>query len=147
MFPVLDPLCSTPERYEPGLSALGIDTSVYAGFPSPAEDFQAERIDVLQRIVVHPQATYTLRVRGDSMRNAGIFHGDVILVDRAIRPRHGHIVVAVVDGAYTCKTLWQRGQDIRLQAANPAYEDIVPHDGQTIEVWGVVIACIKQFTV
>lgn len=86
---VLDPLCSPPERYVPSLSAWGIDTSVYAGFPSPADDFQAKHIDVLLRIVLHPPATYTLRVRGDSMRSEGIFHGDVILVDRAIRPRHG----------------------------------------------------------
>ena len=107
----------------PGLTALEIDTSVRAGFPSPAEDFQAERIDVLKYIVLHPQATYTLRVRGDSMRDEGIFDGDVILVDRAIKPRHGHIVVAVVDGAFTCKKLWLRvGKLIDGQPAAPDLE-------------------------
>jgi len=145
MRPVLDSSCSAPEPYVPGLTALEIDTSVQAGFPSPAEDFQAERIDVLKHIVLHPQATYTLRVRGDSMRDEGIFDGDVILVDRAIKPRHGLIVVAVVDDGYTCKRLWQRGGKLKLQAANPAYPDIIPEDGQTIEVWGVVLASIKQF--
>lgn len=98
MHPVLHSSCSTPVPYAPGLTALEIDTSVRAGFPSPAEDFQAERIDVLKHIILHPQATYTLRVRGDSMRDEGIFDDDVILVDRAIKPRRGHIVVAVVDG-------------------------------------------------
>ena len=145
MLPVLDSPCPAPEPYVPGLSALEIDTSVHAGFPSPAEDFQGERIDVLKHIVRHPQATYTLRVRGDSMRDEGIFHGDVILVDRAIKPRHGLIVVAVVDGAYTCKRLWLRGGRLKLQAANPAFEDIIPQEGQTIEVWGVVLASVKQF--
>ena len=145
MCPALDSPCSAPEPYVPGLCALEIDTSVHAGFPSPAEDFQAVRIDVLKHIVRHPQATYTLRVRGDSMRDEGVFDGDVILVDRAIKPRHGLIVVAVVDGAFTCKKLWLRAGKLKLQAANPAYEDIVPQDGQTIEVWGVVLASVKQF--
>ena len=145
MHPVLHSSCSTPVPYVSGLTALEIDTSVRAGFPSPAEDFQAERIDVLKHIIVHPQATYTLRVRGDSMRDDGIFDGDVILVDLAIKPRHGHIVVAVVDGAFTCKKLWLRGGRLKLQAANPAFEDIIPQEGQTIEVWGVVLASVKQF--
>ena len=146
MQPVLHSSCSAPVPYVSGLTALEIDTSVCAGFPSPAEDFQAERIDVLKQIILHPQATYTLRVRGDSMRDEGIFDGDVILVDRAIKPRHGHIVVAVVDGAFTCKKLWLRGGKLKLQAANPAFEDIIPREGQTIEVWGVVLASVKQFT-
>jgi len=71
MHPVLHSSCSTPVPYVSGLTALEIDTSVRAGFPSPAEDFQAERIDVLKHIILHPQATYTLRVRGDSMRDEG----------------------------------------------------------------------------
>ena len=75
-----------------------------------------------------------------------IFDGDVILVDRAIKPRHGLIVVAVADGAYTRKKLWLRGGRLKLQAANPAFEDIIPREGQTIEVWGVVLASVKQFT-
>ena len=145
MLPVFDSPCPAPEPYVPGLSALEIDTSVHAGFPSPAEDFQAERIDVLKHIVRHPQATYTLRVRGDSMRDEGIFDGDVILVDRAIKPRHGHIVVAVVDGAFTCKKLWLRGGKLRLLSANLDYPDIIPQEGQTIEVWGVVLASVKRF--
>ena len=64
MHPVLHSSCSAPVPYVSGLTALEIDTSVRAGFPSPAEDFQAERIDVLKHIIVHPQATFTLRVRG-----------------------------------------------------------------------------------
>ena len=147
MHPVLHSSCSAPVPYVPGMTALEIDTSVRAGFPSPAEDFQAERIDVLKQTILHPQATYTLRVRGDSMRDEGIFDGDVILVDRAIKPRHGHIVVAVVDGAFTCKKLWLRGGKLKLMSANPDYPDIIPQEGQTIEVWGVVLACDKRFKI
>lgn len=121
------------------------DASVRAGFPSPAEDFGESRIDLMAELVTHPQATYLLRVRGLSMMEAGLGDGDTIIVDRAVKPEHGHIVVAVVDGEFTVKHLHQRFGRMRLKAANPTYPDIVPRDGQTVEVWGVVTACIKRF--
>ena len=76
-----------------------------AGFPSPAEDLGAKRIDLAARLIKHPQATFLMRARGESMKDAGIFDGDVLLVDRAIPPRSGHVVVAVIDGEFVCKTL------------------------------------------
>ena len=118
---------------------------VCAGFPSPAEDLGAQRIDLTQVLVTHPQATFMLRARGHSMVEAGIFDNDILVVNRAIVPRHQHIVVAVVDGEFTVKRLYQLNGRIKLQAANPTFPDIVPHDGQLLEVWGVVTACIKQF--
>ena len=138
--------CSSPQLLVlGGISALRLESNIRAGFPSPAEEFQAKRIDVLERLVKHPQATYSMTVRGESMREVGIFDGDVLLVDRAIKPTHGQIVVAVVDGDFTCKQLWQRGGRLKLKAANPTFADITPTEGQTVEVWGVVIASIKQF--
>ena len=138
--------CSPPRPFaECTLPAFQLESRIRAGFPSPAEDFQAKRIDVLEHLIKHPQATYSMTVRGESMREAGIFDGDVLLVDRAIKPSHGQIVVAVVDGDFTCKQLWQRGGRLKLKAANPTFADIVPTEGQTVEVWGVVIAAIKQF--
>ncbi|MCZ2498123.1 translesion error-prone DNA polymerase V autoproteolytic subunit [Xylophilus sp. Kf1] len=123
-----------------------IGDRVQAGFPSPAEDFNCKRVDLTEQLVQHPQATFLLRVAGESMREAGIFHGDVLVVDRAIRPSHGHIVVAVLDGGdFTVKTLHKRAGQLRLVAANPTYPDIVPREGQTLEIWGVVTASIKQF--
>ena len=118
--------------------------SVAAGFPSPAEDHQVERIELMRQLVRHPQATFFVRIQGDSMRDAGILDGSVVLVDKAIKPRHGHIVIAVVDGDFTCKRLHQRGGSIRLKAENPAFADIVPKEAQTVEVWGVVVATIHQ---
>lgn len=120
---------------------------VEAGFPSPADDFNTKRIDLTEQLIRHPQATFLLRVRGDSMRDAGIFDGDVLVVDKAIRPRHSHVVVALVDGEFTVKYLHKFGSTTRLVAANPTYPDIVPREGQTIEVWGVVTFTIKQFKV
>lgn len=118
-------------------------STVQAGFPSPAEDHASERVDLNKILIKHPLATYLMRVRGASMREAGIEDGDVVLVDRAVKPCHGHVVVAVVDGEFTVKRLWKRGANLKLQAANPTYPDILPRDGQTVEVWGVVTNAIK----
>ncbi len=117
---------------------------VRAGFPSPAEDFQVERLDLTTILVSHPQATFFLRLRGDSMRDAGLFDGDLLVVNRALKPVNGDVVIAVVDGEFTCKTLWLKFGRMKLVAANPTYPEIVPKEGQTIEVWGVVTASIKR---
>lgn len=121
------------------------EASVRAGFPSPAEDFTVNRLDLTQLLVTHPQATYLLRVSGASMHDAGIDDGDILLVDKAIKPKHGDVVVAVVDGEFTVKTLYQRAGRLKLKAANPTFADIVPKEGQTVEVWGVVTSSIKRF--
>ena len=104
-----------------------------------------QRVDLMAQLIKHPQATYMLRVRGESMRDAGIFDNDVVMVDRAITPRSGQIVVAVVDGEFVCKTLYQRAGRIKLKAANVTFPDLIPKEGQTLEIWGVVVAAIKQF--
>lgn len=79
------------------------------------------------------------------MREAGIDDGSIIAVDRAIRPKHGCIVVALVDGECTVKYLYQRAGRMKLRAANPTYPDIIPRDSQTVVVWGVVTGCVKLF--
>lgn len=122
-----------------------IEQSVRAGFPSPALDTGARRIDLNAVLVRHPMATFVMRVAGDSMREAGIDDGDTVVVDRALRPAHGMVVVAVVDGDFTVKRLYKRGSSLKLQAANPTYPDITPREGQTVEIWGVVRHCIKSF--
>lgn len=121
--------------------------SVAAGFPSPAEDYSVKRLDLNEILITHPQATFLLRVTGESMRDLGIFDDDVLVVNRAIKPRHGHVVVAVVDGEFTVKQLHQRAGRMRLKAANPTFPDIIPKEGQTVEVFGVVTSCIKRFVV
>ena len=129
------------------LLATLLNNRVCAGFPSPAEDLGAKRIDLTELLVVHVLATYFLRASGISMIELGIFDGDLLVVDRAIRPRHGHIVVAIVDGEFTVKQLYQRAGHLKLKAGNPTYPDIVPKEGQAFEIWGVVTASIKQFPV
>jgi DNA polymerase V len=126
------------------LFILDLLAGVRAGFPSPAEDLGAKRIDLTAKLIKHPQATFLLRARGDSMKEAGIFDGDVLVVDRAIPPRSGHVVIAIVEGEFVCKSLWMRAGRMKLKAANPCYPDIVPRDGQSVEVWGVVLHAIKS---
>jgi DNA polymerase V len=127
------------------MQVMYVADRVHAGFPSPAQDLGAQRLDVAQLLVTHPHATFMLRVRGHSMRDAGIFDNDMLVVDRSVQPRHQHIVVAVVDGAFTVKRWYQRGGVVKLQAAHPDFADIVPQAEQTLEVWGVVTHCIKSF--
>ncbi|KRH99157.1 LexA family transcriptional regulator [Curvibacter sp. PAE-UM] len=122
-----------------------LDNRVAAGFPSPAEDLGGQRVDLTRELVTHPQATFLLRARGHSMVGAGILDDDILVVNRALVPRHQSVVVAVVDGEFTVKTLWQRAGRVKLQPANPAYPEIVPTDGQTLEIWGVVTAAIHQY--
>ena len=143
MHPVLHSSCSTPVPYAPGLTALEIDTSVRAGFPSPAEDFQAERIDVLKHIIVHPQATYTLRVRGDSMRDEGIFDGDLIGVHRTRDARSGQIVVARVDEEITVKLLKIGKDRIRLLPRNPDYAPIEVQPDQDFAIEGLYCGLVR----
>ena len=130
---------------ETPLLALLLTNRVCAGFPSPAEDLGAQRIDLTQMLITHAQATYFIRASGHSMVEAGIFDNDILIVNKALKPRHNHIVVAVVDGDFTVKQLYQRAGRVKLKAANPTHTDIIPKEGQTIEIWGVVTATIKQF--
>jgi DNA polymerase V len=137
---------AVPAENKELLLAIGT-MSVQAGFPSPADDFNTKRIDLTELLITHPQATFLARVAGDSMVDDGIWSGDVLVVNRAIKPRHNHIVMAVVDSEFTVKRLHLRHGRMRLVAANPTFPDIVPREGQTIEIWGVATACIKQFKV
>ena len=121
--------------------------TVRAGFPSPADDLGARRIDILENLILHPAATYAMGVRGDSMKEYGIFDHDTVLIDKAIRPRHAHIVVANLDNEFVVKFLWKRNGIIKLKAGNATYPDIIPKEGQTLQVWGVVLTSIKKFMV
>lgn len=122
-----------------------LGAAVRAGFPSPAADFTVSRIDLTRELIFHPQCTFYLIVRGDSMIGIGIFDGDILVVDKYLRPQHGDIVVAEIDGEFTVKRLHHRNGVMKLCAENPTYPDIRPKDGQTLEIWGVVTSSIRRF--
>lgn len=118
--------------------------SVRAGFPSPADDYVEKRIDLNEELIQHREATFFLRVRGHSMVGAGIDDGDELIVDRAIKPEHGRIVVAAVDGELTVKRFYQRGGIVKLVAESAEFADIELKDGQEMVIWGVVTKVIKS---
>lgn len=117
---------------------------VAAGFPSPAEDHIEATLSLDELCIRHPAATYLLRAAGDSMQGAGIFDGDVLVVDRSIEPRAGMIVVATVCGDFTCKRLEAEDGQPVLRAENPRYQDMRFAPGEELEVFGVVVAAVRR---
>lgn len=109
-----------------------------AGFPSPADDYVEDRIDLNQLLVRNPPATFFVRVQGNSMTGAGIFDGDTLVVDRSIEARSNHVVVAVIDGELTVKRLSIKRGKTRLLPENPDFSAIELKDGQELTLWGVV---------
>lgn len=126
------------------LPAWTIPATVQCGFPSPAEDHAQQRLDLNTLLIHQPDATFFMRVRGQSMRDAGIEDGDFVVIDRSVQPKHGHVIVAVVDGEFTIKRLYSKKGAVRLVAANPTFPDIDFKDGQELIVWGVVTWTLKQ---
>lgn len=118
--------------------------SVKAGFPSPAEDFIESQLDLNELLIDHPTATFFVRVDGNSMVNAGIFSGDLLIIDRAKEAIDKKIVVAIVNGEFTVKRLRKFGEKIQLVAENPHYKPIIITPGMDFEIWGVVTHVIHK---
>ena len=117
---------------------------VQVGWPSPADDYIEKSIDLHQLLIKAPAATYLVRASGDSMLNAGINNGAILIVDRSLEPKHGDIVIASVDGAYACKRL-QLVPKVGLLSENIKYPPIFLKNGQELDIMGVVTAAINQF--
>lgn len=111
---------------------------VEAGFPSPADDYLEGSLDLTARLVSNPAATFFVRVTGESMTGAGIFSGDLLVVDRSLSPESGNVVIAVLDGELTVKRLWRSNGHVELRAENPAYPPIRLSGTMELDVWGVV---------
>ena len=118
---------------------------VPAGLPAPAEDHVDGSLDLNEHLIEHREATYFIRVQGQSMTGAGIADGDLLVVDRALAPGDGDIVIAAVDGELTLKRLYKRNGAIRLLPENPCYHPIEFKDGQELTIWGVVTSVIHRF--
>ncbi|TCV96645.1 translesion error-prone DNA polymerase V autoproteolytic subunit [Biostraticola tofi] len=110
---------------------------VAAGFPSPAQDYVENAIDLNEICVRHPASTYFVRVSGDSMIEGNIQEGDVLIVDCSLKPQHGNIVIASLDGAFTVKRL-QLTPRIQLLPMNPTYSPIQLNPEELMEIFGVV---------
>ncbi len=117
---------------------------VPAGFPSPADDYVEDRLDLNQLLVQNKAATFFLRVKGDSMINAGIHDSDIIVVDRSLEAVNRSVVVAVIDGDLTVKRLVLRNDVAELHAENPKYAPILCKEGQDLVIWGVVTSALHS---
>ena len=128
------------------LTAQGLDLfscKVAAGFPSPADDHIEGKLDLNLHLIRRPAATFFVRAEGESMRDAGIFAGDLMIVDRGIKPKSDDIVIAVVHGELTVKRLIRHHSEWILKAENPDFPSI-PMVDNGCEVWGVVTHSIKR---
>lgn len=118
-----------------------------AGFPSPAADYSEQGLDLNDYLIAHRASTFIFTVVGDSMKDSGILDGDKVVVDRAIEPRHRHIVIAVVNREYTIKRLYKRAGVLELRPENPAFKPIRFADLDELQIWGVVVGALRRFAV
>ena len=117
---------------------------IHAGFPSPATDYMTQAIDLNKELVKHPASTFYGRVVGDSMIDAGVDEGDILVIDKALEPKDGDMAVCFVDGEFTLKYLSMRSGSLVLKPANPRYPQIEITEGMDFKMWGVVTYIIKK---
>ena len=118
---------------------------IEAGFPSPADDYIEGRLSLDEHLIQHRDATFFVRAKGNSMVGAGIYDGDLLVVDRSLTPSSGDIVIAVLDAELTVKRLIKRDGMVILKPESPDFKEIVLKDGQELQVWGVVTSTTKKF--
>ena len=122
-----------------------LNDSVSAGFPSPADDYTEENIDLNEHLISNPFSTFFLRVKGESMINAGIKDKDLIIVDKSLIAKPGDIVIAMIDGEFTIKRLSIKNDELYLKAENNNYPDFRFKNHIDVQIWGVVIYSIHSY--
>ena len=137
----MDSFDSTAKKFKiPLLTDL-----VSAGFPSPADDHTEENIDLNEHLISNPFSTFFLRVKGDSMINAGIKDKDLIIVDKSLIAKPGNIIIAMIDGEFTIKRLSIKNDELYLKAENHNYPDFRFKNHIDVQIWGVVIYSIHSY--
>ena len=121
-----------------------IENGISAGFPSPADDFKEIRISLDEELIKNKEATFYARVSGDSMQDAGLSDGDLIVIDRAINIENNKICVCFLDGEFTVKRIIKRGRKLYLKPENKNYEEIEIKKDSELIVWGIITFVIKS---
>ena len=137
----MDSFDSTTKKFRIPL----LNDSVSAGFPSPADDYSEENIDLNEHLISNPFSTFFLRVKGDSMINAGIKDKDLIIVDKSLIAKPGDIIIAMIDGEFTIKRLSIKNDELYLKAENNNYPDFRFQNHIDVQIWGVVIYSIHRY--
>ncbi len=113
-------------------------SKIHAGFPSPAESYEECRLDINDIVVTHPDTTFYVKVKGESMIEANISDSDILVVDKSVEAKHNSIVIAIIDNQFTVKTLYCKDEIIKLIPANPNFPEICFKDEEELNIWGVV---------
>lgn len=137
---------SSQSIFKASLNPIVLSRPLYSGkvsagqsrFPSAAQDYELEELDLNKRYITNPPATFMMKVAGDSMIGIGIYPGTVLIVDRSAKVKSSSIIVAVLDGELVVKRFYKRGAVIKLLSENPAHKPIQLVEGQELTVWGVV---------
>ena len=137
----MDSFDSTTKKFKIPL----LTDSVSAGFPSPADDYTEENIDLNEHLISNPFSTFFLRVKGESMINAGIKDKDLIIVDKSLIAKPGDIVIAMIDGEFTIKRLSIKNNELYLKSENHNYPDFKFKNHIDVQIWGVVIYSIHSY--
>ena len=137
----MDSFDSTTKRFKIPL----LNDSVSAGFPSPADDYTEENVDLNEHLISNPFSTFFLRVKGESMINAGIKDKDLKKVDKSLTARPGNIIIAMIDGEFTIKRLSIKNNELYLKAENHNYPDFKFKNHIDLQIWGVVIYSIHRY--
>jgi len=119
-------------------------TSVPAGFPSPAEDYLDKKLDLNEHLVKNPSATFFVKVTGHSMVNAGIFDGDILVVDRSLQAADQKIIIGVINGEFTVKRIRKKGEQVWLLPENEDYQPVKITEDMDFRIWGVVTYAIHK---
>lgn len=145
MTPLMQQAILLPAIGKPPIRAPLFSHKVAAGFPSPADDYIEGRLSLDEHLISNKDATFFVRAKGNSMTGAGIFDGDLLVVDKSLAPSSGDIVIAILDGDLTVKRYIRRGTKVILKPENPRFKEIELQDGQELQVWGVVTSAVKKF--
>lgn len=126
------------------LSLPFADQGIKAGFPSPAQDYLETAIDLNKELIKHPASTFYGRVKGDSMIDANVHDGDILVIDKSLEPRDGDMAVCFIDGEFTIKYIKIEKDVIWLQPANENYKPIKVTIDNDFLIWGIVTYCIQN---
>lgn len=119
-------------------------SKIKAGFPSPADDYIEKELDLNTHLIKHPAATFFLKVEGDSMINAGIHSGDILIVDKALETKNNSVVIAVINGELTVKRIFKNEKKLYLMPENQNYKPIEVKPDMDFQVWGIVTYVIHS---
>ena len=135
---------NSSSRSQLNLPLPNVGNQIVAGFPSPAEDYVEAMLDLNQLLIKNPSATFYGRVKGTSMKDAGVDDGDLLVIDKSLTYRNNALAVCFLNGEFTLKRIKKEGDTLLLMPANPDFQPILVKEDADFAVWGIVTYIIKK---